>query len=74
MARILWQWQIASYTELGQEKEARTEVRKLLEQHPDFSIEAYTKAIKRIPFKDYSFLDRQIEIMRKLGIPEKASG
>lgn len=49
MARTLWQFLIASYMELGREEEARAEVQKLLEQHPDFSIEAYTKRIKRIP-------------------------
>jgi adenylate cyclase len=43
-----------------------------LEQHPDFSIEAYIKQIKRAPFKDHAFLDRQIEIFRKAGIPEKS--
>ena len=64
-------WLIASYMELGREKEARAEARKLLEQHPDFSIEAYTKRIKAgFPFKDYAFLDRQIELLRKAGLPE----
>jgi hypothetical protein len=54
--------------ELGREEEARAEVQKLLEQHPDFSIEAYIKAMKRTPFKDYAFLDRQIELLRKAGL------
>ena len=67
MARRLWGWLIASYMQLGQEEEARAEVQRLLEQHPDFSIEAYTKAIKRAPFKDHAFLDRQIELLRKAG-------
>ena len=71
MARILWQWLIASYMELGLEEEARVEARKLLEQHPDFSIKAYIKAIKRMPYKDLSFLDRQIELLRKAGLPDK---
>ena len=64
-------WLIACYMELGREKEAGAEARKLLEQHPDFSIEAYTKRIKAgFPFKDYAFLDRQIELLRKAGLPE----
>ena len=67
-------WLTASYMELGREKEARAEARRLLEQHPDFSIEAHTKRTKAgFPFKDYAFLDRQIELLRKAGIPEKAS-
>jgi hypothetical protein len=44
--------------ELGREEEARAEAWKLLAQRPDFSIESYIKAIKKIPFKDYAFLDR----------------
>ncbi|NIS83129.1 MAG: adenylate/guanylate cyclase domain-containing protein, partial [Anaerolineales bacterium] len=51
MARILWQFLITSYMELGREEEARAEAQKLLEQHPDFSVEGYAKAIKRVPFK-----------------------
>ncbi len=68
IARTLWQFLIASYMELGREEEARAEAMKLLKIHPDFSIEAHTKAIKRIPFKDYAFLDRQIELLRKAGL------
>ncbi|UCF85779.1 MAG: hypothetical protein JSV50_09155 [Desulfobacteraceae bacterium] len=71
--RIFWVWLIASYMELGREKEARTEARKLIGQHPDFSFEAYIKSIKRAyPFKDYTFLNRQIEFLRKAGITEKS--
>ncbi len=68
MARILWQFLITSYMELGREEEARAEAQKLLEQHPDFSVEGYAKAIKRVPFKDHAFLDRQIELLRKVGL------
>ena len=69
-----WAWLIASYMKLGREEEAQTQARKLLEQHPGFSIEVYTKRIKEgFSFKDYAFLDSQIELLRKAGIPEKAS-
>jgi adenylate cyclase len=67
-------WLIASHMELGREKEARAEARKLLEHHPNFSIEAHTKRTKaHFPFRDYAFLDRQTQLLRKAGIPEKAS-
>ena len=66
-------WLIASYMELGREKDARAEARKLLEKRPNFSLGVHIKHTKTAPFKDYSFLDRQIELLRKAGIPEKAS-
>jgi adenylate cyclase len=66
-------WLIASYMELGREKEARAEARKLLEKRPNFSLEVHIKRTKKAPFKDYAFLYRQIELLRKAGIPEKAS-
>ncbi len=70
VARDLWHWLIASYMELGQEEEARTETQRLLEQHPNGSIEGYTDRIKRSSFKDITFLDRQIELLRKAALPE----
>ena len=62
-------WMIASYMELGMEKEARSEAQSLLEQRPDFSIEAYIESTKRsLPFRDYAFLDHLIELLRKAGL------
>jgi adenylate cyclase len=69
-ARIVWLWLIASYMEMGREKGAKAEVKKLVVQNPNLSIEAYTKGIKRTPFKNYAFLDRQIDHLRKAGLPE----
>jgi len=51
-------------------EEAQAEVEKCLEQHPDFSIEAYIKAMKRQPFRDYTLLDRQTELLHKVRVPE----
>jgi adenylate cyclase len=53
VALILWNWLIASYMELGREEEARAEAQRLLEKHPNASIEDYTHRIKRLPFKDF---------------------
>ena len=62
-------WMIASYMELGREKEARAEARSLLEQRPDFSIEAYIESTKRsLAFRDYAFLDHQIELLHNAGL------
>ncbi len=67
-ARRVRQWLIASYMELGREEEARTEARRLLEQDPNVSITALIEQTKLESFKDYAFLDRQIECLRKAGL------
>ena len=67
VALILWYFLVANYMELGREEEARTEVQKLLEQHPNASIEGFIDSMKR-RFKDVAFLDRQIELLRKAGL------
>jgi adenylate cyclase len=61
---------IASYMELGRTEEAQAEAAKWQQHHPDISIEAYTKAIKRLPLKDHRFLNRQTELLHKAGLPE----
>jgi adenylate cyclase len=69
LARDAWHCLIASYMELGQEEEARAEAKRLREKHPDFSIKAVVNRIKK-SYKDLSFLDRHIELLRKAGLPE----
>jgi adenylate cyclase len=61
-------WLIASYMALGQEKNAKTEVEKLLKKHPDFSIEKYIKREKRSGYKDKTYIDRQVELLDKAGL------
>ena len=70
-ARELWPWLIASYMELGQEKKGRAEVLKFSELQPDMSIEAHVKELQKQPYKDFSFLDRQIEHLRNAGLKEE---
>ena len=64
------QFLIAAYMAVGQEAQARAEVAKLRELQPDVSIRSLTKHIKSFPFKDFSFLDRFTELLRKAGLPE----
>jgi adenylate cyclase len=68
LARNVWHWLISSYMELDREKSAKEELKKLMIQHPDCSIEAHIRFVKRAPYKDFSFLDRQIELLRKAGL------
>ena len=68
VARSCWHYLIASYMELGQKEEARAEAKKFLEKHPNFSITAEANGIKK-RYKDLSFLDRHIELLRKAGLP-----
>jgi tetratricopeptide (TPR) repeat protein len=64
-----WHFLIASYMELGEKEEARTEAKKLLEKHPDFSIKVFANRTKET-HKDLSFLDRHIELLREAGLPD----
>jgi tetratricopeptide (TPR) repeat protein len=70
LSRLSRQYLIAAYMAVGREAKARAEVAKLREQQPDVSIASLTKNIKKIPFKDLSFLERHTELLRKAGLPE----
>jgi adenylate cyclase len=69
LGRISWGWLIASYMELGREKEARAEAKKLIEQNPNFSIKTQI-TIQKQRFKDQSIFERRIKLLRKAGLPE----
>ena len=73
-ARMSWLFLIASHIELGETEEARAEVGRLLEVHPDFSIAGAVRLVRAHPFKDHSFLDHQIEMLRNVGLPEGGDG
>jgi TolB-like protein/tetratricopeptide (TPR) repeat protein len=70
LARWARQWLIASYVELGREEEARAEANKFLEQDSKICIETLIEETKRYPFKEYTFLDRQVELLVKAGLPQ----
>lgn len=60
---------IASYMELGREEEARAEAERFLAEFPEFSIQKESKRLKQ-SYKDPSFLDRHVKLLRKAGLPE----
>jgi adenylate cyclase len=53
------------YVELGREEEARAAAKEVLRLHPKFSLDYFAKALT---FKDQSFVDRRIELLRKAGL------
>jgi len=55
-----------SYTFLGREKEARAAVKEVLNFNPDYSIEL----VKKTPYKNQAELERVVEALRKVGVPE----
>jgi len=55
-----------SYTFLGREKEAREAVKEVLNFNPDYSIEL----VKKTPYKNQAELERVVEALRKVGVPE----
>jgi adenylate cyclase len=69
LGRLAWEWLITSYMELGRDKEARAEARKLLEQYPNFSIKTQINVQKQL-YKDQSIFERRIKLLRKAGLPE----
>ena len=59
---------------VGREAEARAEAGNLREQDPTISIESLIDAIKRVPLKDLSFLERHSELLQKAGLLELRPG
>jgi TolB-like protein/Tfp pilus assembly protein PilF len=70
LARWARQWLIASYVKSGREEEARAEADKFLKQDSKICVETLIEETKRYPFKEYTFLDRQVELLRKAGMPQ----
>ena len=70
LALLSWYFLIDSLVEMGAKDEARTESRELLEVHPDFTIATAIQLIKSHPYKDFSFLERQIVNLRTAGVPD----
>jgi tetratricopeptide (TPR) repeat protein len=55
----------ATYSLLGQDKEAHAEAEEVLKINPKFSLESYAKTV---PFKNQAQLDRLVEALRKAGL------
>jgi len=61
---------IVSYMELEREEEARAEVEKLQQANPGYTIKDYVQGRKRLPYKDFSWLEKDAEFLRKAGLPD----
>jgi TolB-like protein len=57
----------ASFAELGMMDEARTEAKKVMRLHPEFSISRWRQ---RPPYRDKAILEHYLEGLRKAGLPE----
>jgi len=55
-----------AYHFLGREEEAKAAVKEALNLNPDISIEIY----KKTPYKNQAELERMVEALRKVGLPE----
>jgi tetratricopeptide (TPR) repeat protein len=55
-----------AYHFLGREEEAKAAVKEALNLNPDISIEIY----KKTPYKNQAELERMVEVLRKVGLPE----
>lgn len=58
----------AVYGALGQEKQAKSAVGKILRLEPAFALQQWTPRL--FPFKDEKDLERMMGLLRKAGLPE----
>ena len=61
---------IVSYMNLGEEDQAMAVSEKLITANPEFTISGYVRKQKNLPFKDFDWLEKDAEILRKVGLPE----
>ena len=58
---------VICYIHLNRESDAQTEVAEILKLRPDFSTAIWAKVQ---PYKDQKFLEKELEALRKAGVPE----
>ena len=46
------------------------EVKKLQKASPGYTIQDYVQQVKSFPYKDFSWLEENAELLRKAGLPE----
>lgn len=61
---------IFSYMKMGKEEQAKAAAEKLINANPGFTISRYVRRMKNWPFKDFDWLEEDVEILRKVGLPE----
>ena len=61
---------ILSYMKMGEEDQAKAAAEKLIKAFPGYTISEYVRAMKNFAFKDFDWLEENVEILRKMGLPE----
>ena len=69
-AHIAFRGLIVCYMQLGREAEARTEAQNFLKLNPTFTIKIFIERIKGFSFRDLSWVDKYVDLLRKAGLPE----
>jgi adenylate cyclase len=60
----------ACYSSMGRDAEATAAAREVLRINPKFTIESYSK---RLRYKDKADIEREVDALRKAGLPEKST-
>ena len=60
----------ACYSSLGRDAEATAAVKEVLRINPKFTIDSYAK---RLRYKDKADIEREVDALRKAGLPEKST-
>ena len=58
---------VVTYAAMGRWDEARAAALNLVRIHPDFSVQQWGRSM---PFKDRAVIERDVELMRKAGLPD----
>ena len=61
---------ILSYMKMGEEDQAKAAAEKLINAYPGYTISGYVRRLKIFTFKDFNWLEENVEILRKMGLPE----
>jgi hypothetical protein len=57
----------ANYAEVDRDSDARAQIAKLVQCHPDFDV---SHAVLQSPYRNREDLDRYLALLRRAGLPE----